>query len=222
MKKVETGKRMMLVATSALMLTAAFAIKSQNVSAAGNYKLVWSDEFTGNELNRDNWTPLTGNGGNNVGWGNNELEYYQDSSDNIQVSGGTLKIIAKEQKVTDEKEQRVNFDYTSARMVTSGKASFQYGKLEARIKLPSLSGVWPAFWMMGYNDKGWPYCGEIDILETWNTDQFAQGAWHWFDDNRPNLESWRMFKAKSMRQGSYELTADGSYTGSAYSTYCGS
>ncbi len=223
MKKVVTGKRMMMVATSAMMLTAAFALKSTDVSAAGDYKLVWSDEFTGTELNRDNWTPLIGNGGTNPGWGNNELEYYQDSSDNIKVSNGTLKIIAKEQQVTSENEYKWNsmgqleptvktFDYTSARMVTSGKASFQYGKLEARIKLPSLSGIWPAFWMMGYNDKGWPYCGEIDILETWNADNFVQGAWHWFNDNKPNQELWTMYKSKMMRTTSVELTPDGTYT----------
>ena len=96
------------------------------------------------------------------------------------------------------------FNYTSARLTTSGKQSFQYGKIEARMKLPALNGLWPAFWMMGYNDKGWPYCGEIDILESWNDVHFAQGAWHWFNDDAPSgYELWRMYTAQRMDATAY-------------------
>ncbi len=133
-------------------------------------KISWSDEFDGTELNRSFWTPEIGNG--NWGWGNNELEYYQDSPDNINVSDGTLKITARAQKAG-------SFDYTSARLKTAGKVEVGYGYVEARIKLPSVDGLWPAFWMLGANEpKGWPFCGEIDILESWNLGDFAQNCFH--------------------------------------------
>jgi beta-glucanase (GH16 family) len=52
-------------------------------------------------------------------------------------------------------------------MVTSGKASFTYGRIEVRAKLPAGRGLWPAIWMLGnnINTVDWPECGEIDIME---------------------------------------------------------
>ena len=91
----------------------------------------------------------------------------------------THGITAIEEKTVDPKNSKVTYSYTSGRITTAGKQDFQYGRMEARIKLPSLKGVWPAFWMLGVNQKGWPWCGEIDILEAWNTISFAQGAFHW-------------------------------------------
>lgn len=172
-------------ATTLVVAATVLATPAQSAQAAsyGRYELVWSDEFSGTSLDRQTWEPLIGNGAKhgNPGWGNRELEYYTDEEGkdgNILVSNGTLKIIAKNDvRDTDEG----NFRYTSARLVSSGKQSFKYGKIEAKIKLPTSLGTWPAFWMMGYNDQGWPYCGEIDILEAWNDFEFAQGAWHWSD-----------------------------------------
>src|SRR5207245_6562428 len=56
---------------------------------------------------------------------------------------------------------------TSGRMKTQGKAQFQYGRIEARMKLPVGAGLWPAFWMLGTNitSVGWPQSGEQDIME---------------------------------------------------------
>jgi beta-glucanase (GH16 family) len=125
---------------------------------ANKWKLIWSDEF--------NYTGLPDStkwgydvGGN--GWGNNELQYYtQADTNNVMVKNGVLSIIAL-------KEKRENKDYTSARMVTRGKAEFQYGRIEFRAKLPKGRGTWPAGWTLGSNIKqvGWPQCGEIDIME---------------------------------------------------------
>ncbi|MBR3645760.1 MAG: glycoside hydrolase family 16 protein [Lachnospiraceae bacterium] len=182
MKKITNT--LAIAGTATLVFAATvFATPAQDVKAAyGRYELVWSDEFSGTELDKNSWEPLIGNGKrhNNPGWGNQEFEYYTDhegEDGNILVSNGTLKIIAKQEAVHDDFEG--DFDYTSARLVSSGKQSFKYGKIEAKIKLPKTVGTWPAFWMMGYNDQGWPYCGEIDILEAWNDYQFAQGAWHY-------------------------------------------
>ena len=84
-------------AVSSLAVCASFsatAVGTKEVKAASGYHLVWSDEFNGTELNRDNWNVLTGNGGTNPGWGNNELEYYMDSEKNVFVEDGKLKIRA--------------------------------------------------------------------------------------------------------------------------------
>ena len=119
---------------------------------------LWSDEFNTDGLpNPNNWGYDTGN---NNGWGNNELEYYTNRQENAYVSNGTLKIVLK-------KEAYQGFNYTSARLLSKGKFSFKYGKVDIRAKLPSGGGTWPALWMLGNNidSVGWPACGEIDIME---------------------------------------------------------
>jgi beta-glucanase (GH16 family) len=118
--------------------------------------LVWSDEFNGTSVDTSNWTFETGTGMN--GWGNQELEYYR--SQNATVSGGMLLIQAK-------KENYRGSSYTSARIKTQGKREFQYGRFEARVRLPYGQGIWPAFWTLGYDidTVSWPASGEIDILE---------------------------------------------------------
>lgn len=119
--------------------------------------LIWSDEFDGNGSPDNNkWGYDLGAGG----WGNSELQFYTNRTDNAIVSNGTLKIIAKRESFSGS-------PYTSARLLSKGKFSFQYGKIECRAKLPADAGTWPAFWMLGDNltTAGWPACGEIDILE---------------------------------------------------------
>lgn len=173
-----------------VMVTAMGTVSVKAASKSTQYKMVWSDEFNGTELNRNNWTYDIGNGGANVGWGNNEHEYYTSRTDNVKVQNGQLIITAKAEKYANE-ETGVFYDYTSGRIKTSGLQSFKYGKLEAKMKMPKTRGLWPAFWMLGYNEKGWPYCGEIDILETWNELNFAQGTIHWENEKeRPNKDSY--------------------------------
>jgi len=102
-------------------------------------------------------------GGN--GWGNDELEYYTARPDNSFQQGGNLVIKAIQEKYTGT--DGVSRDYTSARLKTEGKFAQKYGRFEARIKIPRGQGIWPAFWMLGDDiaKKGWPKCGEIDIME---------------------------------------------------------
>lgn len=148
--------------------------KTPTVQAADEYEVVWEDNFDGNSLDRSIWNvEQNGDGG-----GNQELQYYRDSTDNIQVSNGTLKIKGLRQGYGGK-------NYTSGRINTKGKAEFRYGKIEARMKLPSFSGAWPAFWMLGGNHSsiGWPRCGEIDIMEAINTEKFTHGALHWFGES---------------------------------------
>ena len=107
------------------------------------------------------WAIQTGGGG----WGNNELESYTARPQNVQVSGGNLVITAIKEDYTGS--DGIPRHYTSARMQTKGLFSQQYGRFEARIKIPKGQGMWPAFWMLGNNidTAGWPACGEIDIME---------------------------------------------------------
>lgn len=141
---------------SVLFLTSCFS--SPEKKNKDEWKLFWSDEFNYTGLpDSAKWNYETG--GN--GWGNNELQYYTNASlNNVEVSNGTLKLKVLEQKIE-------NREYTSARLVTKGKAEFTYGKIDIRAKLPAGKGLWPAVWMLGANvDKiAWPGCGEIDIME---------------------------------------------------------
>jgi beta-glucanase (GH16 family) len=122
------------------------------------YQLVWSDEFDGTSLDLTKWTQIVGEGG--AVSGNAELQYYTARSQNTQVSGGTLKIIALQETYGGN-------SYTSARMQTKNQGDWLYGKMEARIKLPVGKGMWPAFWMLPTdNIYGiWPRSGEMDIME---------------------------------------------------------
>lgn len=95
------------------------------------------------------------------GWGNNELQFYTDRTQNVKVENGFLLITAI-------KEEFSGAGYTSARLITKGKLETQYGRVEARIRLPFGQGMWPAFWMLGDDNNGtenWPNIGEIDIME---------------------------------------------------------
>jgi beta-glucanase (GH16 family) len=129
-------------------------------------QLIWDDEFNqapGTQPNPAKWTYDLGVG-NPPGWGNNELETYTDSTSNA--------VIVSDPAATDGsalaiRAQDVNGDYTSARINTSKSFTFQYGRLEARAKVPVGVGCWPAFWALGANipTVGWPACGEIDVME---------------------------------------------------------
>lgn len=122
--------------------------------AQTDYRLVWQDEFDyAGKADTSKWVyelfP--------PGRVNNELQRYTDDLRNVEVKDGVLYITALKE----------NDEITSGRIKTKGKASWLYGKMEARIRLPKGRGVWPAFWMMpdrsGYG--GWPKSGEIDIME---------------------------------------------------------
>jgi beta-glucanase (GH16 family) len=118
--------------------------------------LVWEENFNGTTLDESVWNFELGDGCPNLcGWGNKELQTYTNT--NHEVLNGKLTIQAK-------KEGDL---FTSSRITTKVKKEFKYGRIEARAKLASGVGLWPAFWLLGSNisNIGWPKCGEIDILE---------------------------------------------------------
>ena len=156
-----------------------FSIPETGYSTPETYEgmtLVWSDEFDGPEINSNNWTFEIGTG--NWGWGNNELQYYQE--DNTSIIDGNLVVEARRQTLE-------NSNYTSSRLITRGKQSFQYGRVDIRAVMPEGQGIWPALWMLGSNhlQVGWPTCGEIDIMEMIGgeeRDNVVHGTAHWNQD----------------------------------------
>ena len=141
--------------------------------------LVWSDEFNGTALDTAKWGYQLGNGGmiNLPGWGNNELEYYTDRTENVRVDGGNLVITARKEAFLGTAaggNAGQAFSWTSGRIRTAGKFSRTYGKIEFRAKLPIGKGLWPAIWMLPEDQVGNPYApwaanGEIDIAEGWGS-----------------------------------------------------
>lgn len=141
--------------------------------AYAGYTLVWRDEFNSSSLDLNDWKFETGTGSN--GWGNNELQYYR--KENTSIVDGNLVIEAK-------KESFSGRNYTSSRIITMGKKSFKYGRVDIRAALPQGQGIWPALWMLGSNIStvGWPKCGEIDIMELIGgsgKDNIIHGTAHW-------------------------------------------
>lgn len=126
------------------------------------YTLRWADEFTGEGLpDPARWRFDTH--ANRTGWYNNELQYYAaDRLENARVTNGRLIITARAETLAapDHGGQR----YTSARLITQGRAAWRYGFFEIRAKLPCGAGSWPAIWMLGEQGE-WPDGGEIDIME---------------------------------------------------------
>ncbi len=125
--------------------------------------MVWADEFDADGLpDAGRWAYDTGL--NKNGWHNHELQYYSAArADNAWVQQGYLVITARKEQLSaaaDWGGQR----YTSARLITKGKASWTYGFFEIRARIPCGLGTWPAIWMLD-NAVVWPAGGELDILE---------------------------------------------------------
>jgi beta-glucanase (GH16 family) len=125
------------------------------------YSLVWSNEFDSTALRSNEWTFESGDGCPQLcGWGNNELEFYTNSADNLFFREGKMIIRAR-------KESYGGRSYTSARIKTQGKKTFKFGRIDIRAVMPAGKGLWPAFWLMPENNVYgyWPSSGEIDMME---------------------------------------------------------
>jgi beta-glucanase (GH16 family) len=164
------------------------------VPTGGAYSLVWSDEFNSaaSKAKPDplKWGYDIGNGCDkgNCGWGNNELQYYTDTLDNVFLQNGYLNIQLRKDVPVNGKSA-----YTSGRISTLGKYQLSYGRIVGRIRTqtPTSSangakdgplGVWSAFWMLGadVNDPyvGWPGSGEQDIMENIGYSWWYSSALH--------------------------------------------
>jgi beta-glucanase (GH16 family) len=136
------------------------------------WKLVWSDEFNtkaGAAPNATVWGNEVGDGTANgiPGWGNDELEYYTPGGANASTDGKGNLVITTAKADGSLTCYYGPCQYTSARLLTKNRLEVAYGRVEARVKVPSGAGLWPAFWMLGtdIDQVGWPQTGEIDIME---------------------------------------------------------
>ena len=125
--------------------------------------LIWSDEFDEpGTLDSSKWVHEVGDS-----WYNNEVQSYTSRLENSKVEDGKLKIIAK-------KESYNGNNYTSARIISNTKMDFTYGRVDIKAKVPGTKGTWPALWLLGSNFRTveWPKCGEMDILEAAQSNNF--------------------------------------------------
>ena len=160
------------ITASAASANAVCTVTVDPILLKGERRLVWNDEFDGDELDGSKWgyqlgvQDTYGSSQGPVYWGNNELQYY--TQDAVSVEDGMLTITAAKEEMPSGRE------YSSGRILTRDKFSFTYGYIEARISMPDEAGMWPAFWMLPQpsgtdndnNEYGWWAAnGEIDIVE---------------------------------------------------------
>jgi len=166
-----------MTGTAAILMLAAGVAAGAGASPEG-WRLVWSDEFDGPAIDRGKWDFDV----DCWGGGNNERQCYTDDPRNVAIKDGRLVITARKERTTGaafplsqrgepgKASATATKDYSSARLVTRGRAAWTYGRIEVRAKLPQGQGTWPAIWMLperpGYGS--WAASGEIDILEAVN------------------------------------------------------
>jgi len=161
--------------------------------------LVWEENFDGEVLDESKWTFALGDGCPELcGWGNNEPQIY--TRNNHELRNGKLYITVRKEDST----------YTSTRITTKDKFDFQYGRVEARAKIPSGKGVWPAFWMLGSNidEAGWPLSGEIDILEYVGKEPGTIFTSLHTQDSHGNTINTRKTKIEGIEEGYHIYAAD--------------
>lgn len=172
------------------------ATPNDTIPVPDGWALVWHDEFDVNTLDTNHWEYEV----NAEGGGNNELQYYTDSSKNSYISNGRLVIQALKETYTGSEGTR---EYTSARVRSLNHGDWLYGRFEIRAKLPIGKGLWPAIWMLPSDWKygGWAASGEIDIMELIGSDsKTVYGTLHYGGVWPKNVQSGSSF---TLTQGSF-------------------
>jgi beta-glucanase (GH16 family) len=162
----------------ALLLVSELRAAETSAPAADGYQLVWADEFDQDgPPNPDNWTYERGF------VRNDELQWYQP--EDATCRDGLLVIEARKEQLKNERfdpssgdwrRNREFAEYTSACLLTRGKHEWKYGRFVMRGKIDVRPGLWPAFWTLG-SVRGWPGCGEIDVMEYYDGDLLANLCW---------------------------------------------
>ncbi|MBB5706413.1 glycoside hydrolase family 16 protein [Sphingopyxis panaciterrulae] len=232
-----------MIAALALLAAAGAAepVGATGAPDAAGWRLVWSDEFDGPAIDRGKWDFDV----DCWGGGNRERQCYTDRRSNAAVENGRLVITARKERWTGpafplsqrsdpaKANAQATGEFTSARLVTRGKAAWTYGRIEVRAKLPQGQGTWPAIWMLPEDARygPWAASGEIDILEAVNlgvrcedcgdgTENRILGTLHFggaWPDNRHKgaevalpapLDGWHVF-GLVWREGRIDWTVDG-------------
>lgn len=150
-----------------LILLAVFGLREELNAQVGD--VLWEENF--DTFNEEIWTYEIGDGCPDLcGFGNDELQYYND--DNVSIgevpgeSGNNALIIEA------RRENMGTRAFTSGKIFTKNKVTIKYGMIEVRMYTPDLkTGLWPAAWLLGENidEVGWPKCGEMDMMEQGHT-----------------------------------------------------
>ncbi|UII78693.1 family 16 glycosylhydrolase [Flagellimonas sp. CMM7] len=157
--QIKTIQSVALTCLGVIVMSVSGCETDETQTVATFTNLVLDENFDNDGAPNDQvWGFDIGNGID--GWGNQELQYYTDRPENITIQNGVLLITAQQESFQGS-------EYTSARLLTKDKFEQQYGRFEARIRLPFGQGIWPAFWMLGadIDENPWPGAGEIDIME---------------------------------------------------------
>ncbi len=176
----------------------------------GNWAIVWQDSFDGSgQPDPASWNYHVGNGfnpglGDFQGWGNGEWEWYRP--ENAFRQNGNL-VLRGDYFSTPTRIAGRDWFQRSGRITTKGRRSWTYGRIEARIAMPTATATWPAFWMMGdacddtatsnygapidtfdVMASNWSSCGEVDIMEHRNGETVTFQNLFW--DTRVGLFPW--------------------------------
>lgn len=149
-----------MMCRSAIVLLGLTLFMTSALARDVSWKLVWSDEFSGEKLDYSKWEAEV----NAFGGGNNELQIYTDRKENLRVEDGHLVIEARRDNYGIAGTVR---EYSSGRIRSKHRGDWKYGKFEVRARLPEGQGVWPAIWMLPTEEVygTWASSGEIDIME---------------------------------------------------------
>jgi beta-glucanase (GH16 family) len=177
-------------------------------SAPTGWTLTWSDEFSGATGTAPSGTNWEYDLGGEPAWGNKEWQYYTDRPDNVGLDGdGHLAITARRETLPGMAGCEFGpCDITSGRITTHERFAQRYGRFEARIKIPSGAGVWPAFWMLGddIDTVGWPASGEIDVMEAVGNDPlsvFGTGHAAGFPENGIGSDGYQLPSHEALAAG---------------------
>ncbi|MCL1947476.1 MAG: family 16 glycosylhydrolase [Chitinivibrionia bacterium] len=139
--------------------------------AINGWTLHWNDEFDGNVLDESKWSTDYGyylsDDPGTWGWGNNEAQWYSHNAKNVFVDNGLLNLAAYSNDPMTFQPQGGTANYSSGKVLSRDKFYWKYGRIDFRVKLPAVSGTWPACWMMPQENYygGWASSGEIDVME---------------------------------------------------------
>ncbi len=130
-------------------------------------ELIWSDEFdTDGPLSEQFWNFEEGFVRNHeLQWYQPQNAYCKDGVLVLEARGETFSNPNYEPESSEWRSQRKDVEITSASVNTRGKMEFQYGTIEVRAKIPTVSGAWPAIWTLG-KDMKWPSL--MGKLTLWN------------------------------------------------------
>ena len=148
---------------------------SAEAEAGPGWKLKWSDEFNGTELDTNVWQRCKTGGSD---W-------------NRHMSTRPDLVFVRDGHVTMRGVKNDGADKDKHPWVTGGIenrfgpaiSQMAHGKVLIRVKFQDhQKGAWPALWMCGVNPdaqgRRWPWNGEIDIVERLNGDAFVYQTVH--------------------------------------------